>query len=148
MGFSDNQEIFSQQNFDTPPVFDESIKSTNFSIDWNLNKILEIVCKCAIFCTTTQEKLRFVNAVTTLNTLSTPYWILDTNYQQKIMNLDKHFQETILKCEPSQQNWITGHTGNGENLLDIAVSIAQQKFQLLMVQLSKANKDLNKEEEC
>lgn len=64
------------------------------------------------------------------------------------MNLDKQFQNIIMQCEPTQQNWITGHTTNGENLLDIAVSIAQQKFQLLMVQLSKANKDLNKEEEC
>lgn len=83
----------------------------------------------------------------TLYTLTTYYWLLDDEFQKKLLQLDSEFLEIQSSCEPSKQDLISGMTADGEPLIDYAVYIGREKFQLLMIVITKANKNFAAEDE-
>lgn len=126
--------------------FDDQVEAKELSVDLIILRQLDLVSYCSTFCNSLPEKLRFINSVRTLITLTTYHWILDNQFQKRMAEIDKEFLEIFQSCEPSQRDILNGTTPEGAPLIDLAAQIAREKFQLVMGIITKANKKFTMED--
>lgn len=117
--------------------FDDLNKLDKPNIDWVITEALLDVRRARAISHTPEGKIFFISAIEALVEVSSYYWFLDPDFENRLKLLDVWANQELLKFPQGSDNDIYGRSK-----LDLNFQLAMKKWRLVMYAIVKSSKKI------